>query len=113
MKKTILKAIFAFVFLITFSVSAAQISIPVQRDVNVFLVGTGLVGSTFLEQIVQNHEALNEKYGVNIKVVGIANSRTMHFSAEGIQLKDWRLILEKSSTPMSSNNFLVSFHSHP
>jgi aspartokinase/homoserine dehydrogenase 1 len=59
---------------------------------NIFLVGTGLVGSTLLKQL---HEL--QKRGVNIRVAGLMDSKHMLFQESGISLNRWKNQLEKSA----------------
>lgn len=55
-----------------------------RRTVHVFMVGVGLIGSTLLQQIARQQEALESEYGINLRLVGLANSQRMAFSPEGI-----------------------------
>ena len=45
---------------------------PTKR-VNLFVIGVGNVGGTFLEQIHAQQETLSKSYGLDIRVVGIAS----------------------------------------
>jgi len=65
------------------------------RSVNLFLVGTGLIGGTLLEQIARQREVLAKEHRIRISLVGIANSRQMAFDPQGIEAQDWRATLEK------------------
>jgi len=58
------------------------------RSVNLFLVGTGLIGGTLLEQIARQREVLAAEHRIRISVVGIANSRKMIFNADGIDARN-------------------------
>ena len=60
------------------------------KQLNLFVMGVGNVGSKFLEQIRQQRSYLKEKLKLNIRVIGISNSRTMHFDENGISLSDWQ-----------------------
>ena len=60
------------------------------QDVHVFMVGAGLIGSTLLKQIHQQGSYLREKRAMEIKLVGLANSKKMLFNPEGIPLDQWR-----------------------
>jgi len=51
-------------------------------SINLFLVGTGLIGSTLLKQI--------KKSNVPIRLCGLANSNRMVFDSKGISLKNWK-----------------------
>lgn len=61
-----------------------------QKSLNIFLLGTGLIGSTLLDQIKDQYQYLVAEKALNIKVIGIANSRNMHFDAEGIDINNWK-----------------------
>ena len=50
---------------------------------NLFIVGTGNVGKRLLDQIAQQWEHLHDHLYLNVKVVGLSNSRTMIFDEEG------------------------------
>lgn len=51
------------------------------KTINLFLVGTGLIGSTLLRHIKQKK--------AKIALCGVANSSFMVFDKEGIDVKDW------------------------
>lgn len=65
------------------------------KQMNLFITGVGNVGSKLIAQIEQQQQYLQEHLRLQIKVVGIANSKNMFFNAEGIDLKNWRQALEK------------------
>lgn len=66
------------------------------QDIHLFMTGTGLIGSTLLEQIRQQAAYLREKRAMEIKVVGLANSRKMTFNPDGIPLDNWKEVLDAS-----------------
>lgn len=96
MKKIIAQLFFAAIALLP---SLAQ-ALPL----HVFLVGVGGVGSQLVEQIERNHEYFQDHYGIDIRIVAIANSKTMVFNSEGISLSNWRWALGQAE-PMSWENF--------
>ena len=63
------------------------------KQLNLFVMGVGNVGSKLLEQLALQRKYLKEELRLNLRVVGIANSRTMHFDEGGIDLKDWQDLL--------------------
>ena len=63
------------------------------KQLNLFVMGVGNVGAKFLKQIYQQRKYLKENLKLNIRVVGISNSRTMVFDDNGIPLKDWEATL--------------------
>jgi aspartokinase/homoserine dehydrogenase 1 len=50
-----------------------------QRSVNLFLIGTGLIGGTLLDQIAENHDKLAANM-IKINLIGAANYDKMIFS---------------------------------
>lgn len=63
------------------------------KQLNLFVMGVGNVGSIFLAQVQQQKKYLKENLKLNIRVIGISNSRTMAFDERGISLKNWEPIL--------------------
>ena len=63
------------------------------KQLNLFVMGVGNVGSKFLNQVHQQRKYLKENLKLNIRVIGISNSRTMVFEENGIPLKNWEDLL--------------------
>src|SRR5665648_909392 len=59
-------------------------------ELNVFLLGIGLVGGNLLKQIKQKQPKLLKEKHLRIKLAGVANSKKMLFSREGIDIADFR-----------------------
>jgi aspartokinase/homoserine dehydrogenase 1 len=68
------------------------------KTLHLYLVGVGLIGGTLLQQIEAQAAFLREKRNLEIKIVGLANSRHMVLNAEGLDLKDWKNALEGGET---------------
>lgn len=66
------------------------------RVLNLFLVGTGLIGATLLEQISRQADFLKTKRRLEIRLVGLANSRHMAFDENGFDLSAWKTQLGES-----------------
>ncbi|MFB2117826.1 bifunctional aspartate kinase/homoserine dehydrogenase I [Parapedobacter sp. 2B3] len=66
------------------------------KTLHVFSVGTGNIGSTLFRQIREQHGFLLDNNDIEIKVVGISNSRKMLFNANGIALDSWKEQLQES-----------------
>lgn len=60
------------------------------KQLNLFIAGTGNVGSRLLAQIAQQQDYLQQNLRLQVRVVGLANSRKMLFSDEGIDLTSWQ-----------------------
>jgi aspartokinase/homoserine dehydrogenase 1 len=83
------------------------------KQLNLFITGVGNVGERFLAQIQQQREFLKENLKLNIKVIGIANSRKMLFDNDGIDLENWKKSLENGeSTTLKSFHEKVTTSNH-
>jgi aspartokinase/homoserine dehydrogenase 1 len=76
------------------------------RTVNVFLVGTGLIGGTLLAQVKAQHERLFKDHSIRVRVAGIANSRLMLIDANGIDVSDWKTALAERGEPTHLETFV-------
>lgn len=59
------------------------------QELNLFIIGTGTVGSKLLNQINQQKETLKEQNKLVMNVVGIANGRKVLFNREGLELDNY------------------------
>lgn len=75
------------------------------KQLNLFVMGVGNVGGRFLAQIEQQKQYLKEELQLNMRVIGIANSRKMFFEEQGINLEHWETELDKGN-PASIEEFL-------
>ncbi|MBP9741907.1 MAG: bifunctional aspartate kinase/homoserine dehydrogenase I [Burkholderiales bacterium] len=69
--------------------------------INVFMVGTGLIGGTLLKQIQQTSQYLLKEKNLKINIVSLANSKKMLFSEPEIDLCTWREALTNSEYSIS------------
>src|SRR5690606_39593649 len=76
-----------------------------RKVLNVFLVGTGLIGSTLLKMMAEQREKLSGENLLEINVVAIANSRKMLFDEEGVSLNDPVETLLEKGEPMNMDAF--------
>ena len=67
------------------------------KILNIFICGVGTVGAQLIEQIQQQQSTLLSEQHLQLNVVGIANSRTAIFDAEGIDLSTYREQLQNAS----------------
>lgn len=79
----------------------------VYKQLNVFVAGTGNVGSRLLAQLEQQREYLLHNLNIQLRIAGIANSRKMLFSDNGgIHLdRDWQKDLD-NGTQYNLDNFI-------
>jgi aspartokinase/homoserine dehydrogenase 1 len=60
------------------------------KTLHVFVVGTGTVGATLLTQVREQAPYLLKAHNIDLKVVGLANSRQAVFADAGLNLATWR-----------------------
>ncbi len=76
------------------------------KTLNLFVVGTGLIGSTLLDQIkIFSQNLINDK-GLEIKIIALSNSRKMLFNENGIDLDDWKNDLNNSEQKADPQSFI-------
>jgi bifunctional aspartokinase / homoserine dehydrogenase 1 len=68
-----------------------------KRQINLFIVGVGTVGKRLLAQLEQQKDYLSEQMNLNVRVVGLANSKTFAVDEEGIDLSSWQAKLSEPS----------------
>lgn len=66
-----------------------------KKTLNVFILGTGNIGGTLINQLHQQSEFLREQNDLDIRIVGLSNSRKMLFNEEGVDLGNWANELDK------------------
>ncbi len=65
------------------------------KQVNLFIAGLGNVGDKLIAQLIQQKQFLLEHLRIQIRVVGLANSRKMYFNEEGIDIANWSDEIQK------------------
>jgi aspartokinase/homoserine dehydrogenase 1 len=80
------------------------------KQVNLFIAGTGNVGSKLLAQLAQQQQYLQQNLRIQLQVIGLTNSRKMYFSDEGIDLKNWKEVMDKGE-PADLDAFISKIHS--
>ena len=68
---------------------------------NLFICGTGTVGDSLIQQLASQQEKLMEERGLKLNVVGIANGHQAYFNREGIDLFNYRQVLDEKGTASS------------
>ncbi len=69
------------------------------RELNLFIAGCGLIGSTLISQIKTLNERASMQQHTKLRIIGIANSQKMIFEPGGINLESWEEQLNNSSKP--------------
>ncbi|NLA48332.1 MAG: ACT domain-containing protein, partial [Bacteroidales bacterium] len=64
------------------------------RELNLFIAGTGLVGTSLLKQLRKQQKILLDDYKLNLRLTGITDSLRMMTEADGIRLESYRETLK-------------------
>lgn len=75
-----------------------------KKQINLFVIGVGTVGKKLLGQIHKQQDYLGEKMNLNLRVVALANSKSVIFDHEGIDLMNWQENLRRSHNEDSKIN---------
>ncbi len=76
------------------------------KTINLFIIGVGLVGKTLIRQIEEHTALLREKLSLDVRVIGLANSKKMLFDEGGIALSHWHEQLKGSNTVSDPEAFV-------
>ncbi len=67
-----------------------------KKQINVYIAGVGTVGNRLIEQLRSQHQHLLDDMRLNLRVVGLANSKRALLAAEGVDLDIYREILAEA-----------------
>lgn len=76
------------------------------REFNLFVAGTGYVGSSFLKQLMQQQSMLLRDQHLKISLIGITNSRKMLVDTKGISIEGFRDTLNSSGEKADLASFV-------
>ncbi len=76
----------------------------VKKQLNIFIAGCGNVGGKLLAQVAQQQAWLEKHLNLQLRVVGLANSRKMLISEEAINPTNWKQTLE-AGEPMDLEQY--------
>ena len=68
---------------------------------NLFICGTGTVGDSLIKQLASQQEKLMKERGLMLNVVGIANGHQALFDRNGLDLSNYRQLLDEKGTASS------------
>lgn len=60
------------------------------KSIHLFIAGLGKVGSKLIEQLNKQKEYIIEELNLQLKVIGICNSKIMYFNIKGVNLNNWK-----------------------
>jgi len=76
------------------------------KTLHVFCLGTGNIGTTLFRQLNEHVEFLKKHNGIQVKIVGISNTRKMVFNEDGLSLDNWKETLEASDLAANLDEFI-------
>jgi len=76
------------------------------KDINLFMIGVGLIGGTLISQLREHAKQLKKIQSLNIKVIGLSNSRKMLIDDDAIQLDNWEDQLDRTITKANPESFI-------
>ena len=79
-----------------------------KKTLPVFLVGTGLIGNTLITQIKEQFQKLADELKLEVKIVGIANSKKMLFQEDGLVLDGSIERMKALGEEMRLENYLTN-----
>jgi aspartokinase/homoserine dehydrogenase 1 len=80
--------------------------VDLNKTLNVFCLGTGNIGKTLFKQLREHTGFLREHNRIQVKIVGMANTRKMVFDPNGLSLERWSEHLEQHGIPSSLEEFV-------
>ena len=80
------------------------------KTISVGVIGTGVVGATLLDQIEAQSDRLAEKFGMDLRIRGIARSKHMLLGERVIDLSGWRDRVNQSELPVDLASFTEHVH---
>lgn len=77
------------------------------KSLNLFIVGTGLIGSTLIKQIQNQYPQIKNDLALELNIIALANSKHMLFNEDGINLETFETQLSKSKSKMDIKAFIT------
>jgi aspartokinase/homoserine dehydrogenase 1 len=81
--------------------------VELNKTLHVFCLGTGNIGTTLFRQLSDHAEFLKQHNGIQVKVVGISNTRKMVFDENGLSLDRWKETLDATGESANLDEFLL------
>lgn len=75
------------------------------QTLSVGIVGTGLIGGTFLDQLSERLEELRERRSIDVRVRGVMRSRRMLLADRAVDLSNWKQDLNDKGTDADIERF--------
>lgn len=82
-----------------------------KKTLHIFCLGTGNIGKTLFSQLQDQMPFLADNNDLQVKVMGISNTRKMLLNPEGIDLTTWETELENQDVKASLSDFIKKMKS--
>ena len=76
-----------------------------KQALSIGLIGPGNIGGTLLDQLAKESNFLYEKFGIDLRIRGIASSRYMLLNEDGIDLNNWHENFKNNSVKLDMDEF--------
>lgn len=80
--------------------------VELNKTLHVYCLGTGNIGTTLFKQLQDHKEFLQKHNGIQIRVVGVGNTRKMLFNENGIDLDSWQHELQENGEAADLGGFV-------
>jgi len=77
-----------------------------KKTMHLFLIGTGLIGTTLLQQVEDQFQKLSRESKLELKLMGVGNSRKMIFQEDGLNLTTCVMDLQGRGEQMNLSTFI-------
>ncbi len=77
-----------------------------RKTINLFMIGVGNVGGALIAQLQQQRDYLLQEHHIDLKIVGLANSRKMYFDANGLNTENWMDTLMQNGEDMEVEKYI-------
>jgi bifunctional aspartokinase / homoserine dehydrogenase 1 len=75
------------------------------QTISIGVIGPGLIGSTFLEQLASESEGLKRNFGVDLRLRGVSRSSKMILDDDNMDISKWSELLENSKLNADIDEF--------
>ncbi|HEU5290291.1 MAG TPA: bifunctional aspartate kinase/homoserine dehydrogenase I [Cyclobacteriaceae bacterium] len=76
-----------------------------KKTLNLFLIGTGLIGNTLVNQVNEQFQRLSDQNKLEVKLIGVANSKKMLFDEDGLSLNSCITNMKESGEVMNIEKY--------
>ena len=74
------------------------------KTIHLYIFGIGNVGSTLIDQVLAAHSFFKEKHQLDLRIVGLANSKRVLLNAKGVQT-NWKANFADLALPRQADSF--------